>query len=107
MLILFSFYVVYSLNARRVKHNSYGLTLGLGGEVLSKASANNTTVTVRFANFTPDDTDLGAVLLTLSSVDVGDTLTEVGVNLRAVDNALETEKRPLRVLVNVAAAKIR
>ncbi len=79
-------------------YNTNGSTENLGRQVLSETSLDNTVSTVSTGNTTPDNTNLGTIDLTLSTVDIGDTLTEVELSILGSLDTFNLDQGDIRVL---------
>lgn len=85
------------LNVGGVQHNSDGSAKGLGRQVLLEVCSDDTVSAVRSDNLSPDDSDLGASNFLGSSVNVGDSLTEVEVGLLGRGDTLDLDQRDVGV----------
>jgi hypothetical protein len=84
----------------------------LRGEVLREVSANDTIVTMRASDTTPDNAELGGLSVTLSSlgvgvgtVDVSNTLTEIESSLSSTLNTINGEEVAIGALEAVSASE--
>ena len=79
-------------------YDTDGGTERLGGQVVAEASLDHTAGAVGAGNAAPDDADLGAVLLLVGAVDVGDALAEVELRVLGRLDTFDLEKRHIGVL---------
>ena len=86
------------LNVRWVQEDSNGSTESLGWQVVSELSSDDTRVTVRSNDFTPDDSDLGTSDFLGSSVDVSNTLTQVELSFLWSSNIFDLDQRDVWVV---------
>lgn len=92
--------IANNLHPARVKHDTHLLSHSSGRQVRAELCADNTTVSVRAAHFSPDHAVLAAFLAFLSHlVDVRDALAEVEVRRGAIVHVLNLEERSVGVLV--------
>jgi hypothetical protein len=76
-------------------------TKDLRRQVLAETSLDNTVSTMSTSDTTPDNTDLGTVDFTLSTVDVGNTLTKVELSILGGLNTFNLNQRNVGVLVTL------
>lgn len=83
---------VYRLDARGVEHDADTGSESLRRDVVRELGTNDTRVTVRAGDASPDDTDLGATDLLGGLVDVSDTLAEVELGLVGLLDTLDLDE---------------
>lgn len=81
-----------------VQEDSDGSTEGLGWQVVSELSSDDTGVAVGSGDLAPHDSDLGASDLLGRSVDVGNALTQVELGVLWVADVLDLDQRDVWVV---------
>jgi len=81
------------LDVRRVEHHTDGGTECVGGQVRAEFRLDDTRVTVRACDASPDHPDLRALNLPLCPVNVGNALSEVELSLLLVSDTLKLNER--------------
>ena len=86
---------------REATYDTNRSTKDLGRQVLAETSLDNTVSTMSTSDTTPDNTDLGTVDFTLSTVDIGNTLTKIELSVLGSLNTFNLDQRNIGVLVTL------
>ena len=87
-----------NLNVRWVQEDSDRSTESLGWQVVSESSSDNTRVTVGSGDLTPHNSNLRTSNFLGSSVNVGNTLTQVELSILWSSDTFDLDQRDIWVV---------
>lgn len=87
-----------SLDVGWVQEDSNRSTEGLGWQIVSEGGSNDTRVTVSSGDFAPHNSNLGTSDFLGSSVNVGDTLTQIELSFLWSGNTFNLNQRDIWVV---------
>jgi hypothetical protein len=92
-----------NLNTGRVEHDSDGGSEALGRQVLGEFGTDGTRVSMGAGDTTPNASDFRSVDIPVSSVDIGNTFSEVEFGILGDTDTLDLEERGVLVDVSLGS----